>query len=647
MTVFRLAWLELRRFRGPVRRLVPLLLCLIPLLYGAMYLWANWNPYGETDRIPVAVVNEDRPAQGPQGQPVDAGSQLVEQLRATPTFDWNFVTEAQARAGLRDNRYYFTITIPSDFSGDLATAGTSAPERPGISLELNDANNYIAGIMTQVVQSKLQDQVDSAAHAAYVRSIYGELSTVRSQLDTAAKAANLLVAATRTAGQGSAALVSGTGDLHSGASQTAAGAGRISQAVNQLDGLLGPLDQTAEQQLPSAAATLVNAAALAAQGLDDIDTATGQIDQGASQAVGNLTALADAHPGLADDPLYQRALKDAHTLATAAGHLDGQAASAAANAQQALTQARSVQRAATALQSQLLTAQSSLSLIDSGTAEVADGAGTVSQGLNTLSQGAQSLNSAADEAHSGATSLSGTINGALRQIPPTSPEETARAADVLGTPVGITDSNLHPAKVYGRGLAPFFFGIALWVFGLFAYLLLRPVNLRAAADRVNAGTVAAAGWLPAAALGGVAAVILFAVVDFALGLDPLHLWATLGLMLLAAAAFTAVDHFLRTTLGVPGDVLSLVLLVLQLTASGGLYPMPTEPAFFRELGGLLPMTYLIDGLRVTISGGSVGNLVRDVVVLVGCTLLFVGLTALTVRRQRVWTVARLHPDVSL
>ncbi len=33
--------------------------------------------------------------------------------------------------------------------------------------------------------------------------------------------------------------------------------------------------------------------------------------------------------------------------------------------------------------------------------------------------------------------------------------------------------NLHPAGVYGRGFAPFFFGIALWVFGLFAYLLLR------------------------------------------------------------------------------------------------------------------------------------------------------------------------------
>ncbi|WP_282204660.1 YhgE/Pip domain-containing protein [Kitasatospora fiedleri] len=101
MTAVRLAWLELRRFRGPLRRLVPLLLCLIPLLYGAMYLWANWDPYGKTDRIPVAVVDLDRPAVAEGGRPVDAGAQLVEQLKASGTFGWQFVDAGTADAGLR------------------------------------------------------------------------------------------------------------------------------------------------------------------------------------------------------------------------------------------------------------------------------------------------------------------------------------------------------------------------------------------------------------------------------------------------------------------------------------------------------------------------------------------------------------------
>ena len=42
-----------------MRRYVPILLILVPLLYGALYLWSNWDPYGRLDKVPVAVVNSD------------------------------------------------------------------------------------------------------------------------------------------------------------------------------------------------------------------------------------------------------------------------------------------------------------------------------------------------------------------------------------------------------------------------------------------------------------------------------------------------------------------------------------------------------------------------------------------------------------
>jgi len=58
-------------------------------------------------------------------------------------------------------------------------------------------------------------------------------------------------------------------------------------------------------------------------------------------------------------------------------------------------------------------------------------------------------------------------------------------------------------------------------------------------------------------------------------------------------------------------------------------------------------SYLVDGLRVTASGGLTAHLVGDFVVLFGFTAGFLALTALAVRRQRVWTVGRLHPDVAL
>src|SRR5437764_13792215 len=108
MKAIRLALLELCRFRGPVRRLVPVLLALVPLLYGALYLWSSWDPYGRLSQIPVAVVNSDRSVEI-NGQQINAGEQFTQQLRTTNTFDWHFTRAAEAHEGLKRGRYYFTI----------------------------------------------------------------------------------------------------------------------------------------------------------------------------------------------------------------------------------------------------------------------------------------------------------------------------------------------------------------------------------------------------------------------------------------------------------------------------------------------------------------------------------------------------------
>ncbi|MFD5393694.1 YhgE/Pip family protein [Streptomyces sp. NPDC127097] len=647
MRAVKLAMLELRRFRGPMRRLVPVLLCLVPLLYGAMYLWANWDPYGKTDRMPVAVVNQDQLAHAPQGRRVNAGDQLVRQLKASGTFDWRFVGADEARDGLEHGRYFFTITVPSDFSRKLATGADARPQQAGIRIELNDANNYIAGIMTEVVQNKLQEQVNSATHAAYVRGVYGELSDVRDKLSTAADGAHRLVGATRVAQQGTSTVASATSTLRDGADGVSAGASQIARAAGQIDDLTGRLDRAAADRLPGAAAALVTTARLTTDGLDAVHTATSATRKGTARAVADLDELADAHPELRNDPAFRAALKHAHDLDATATSLDGRAAAAENNARRSLRAAERLQGDIGSLQRAVLALHTPVRLVDTGSHRAADGAHGLVAGLGTLEKGSGALRAAADQAHDGASDVSRTVDDGLHKIPRTSPDQVAHAAEVLGTPVHIDRGNLHPAGVYGRGLAPFFFGIALWVFGLFAYLLLRPLNTRALVGRVGAFTTAVAGWLPAAVLGAVGALVLYGVVDLALGLSPVHRFWTVALLVTAAAAFVAVDHCLRTLFGVPGDVLSLVLLILQLTASGGLYPLPTEPAFFQLLNPLLPMTYLVDGLRVTVSGGLTTHLAADFAVLFGFTAGFLALTALAVRRQRVWTVGRLHPDVAL
>src|ERR1700754_5087711 len=117
----KLALFELRRFnRALLSRLALIVLTLIPLLYGALYLYAFWDPYGNLNKIPVALVNDDRPAKGPDGSTADAGADPPDQLIERDVFAWHQTSLDEAQKGVDDGRYHLLFHIPADFSASLA-----------------------------------------------------------------------------------------------------------------------------------------------------------------------------------------------------------------------------------------------------------------------------------------------------------------------------------------------------------------------------------------------------------------------------------------------------------------------------------------------------------------------------------------------
>ncbi len=71
---------DLKRFsRGTMPRIALVTVILLPLLYGAMYLWAFWNPFGEVNKVPVALVNEDQGTVA-EGQQVRPGNEVADAL---------------------------------------------------------------------------------------------------------------------------------------------------------------------------------------------------------------------------------------------------------------------------------------------------------------------------------------------------------------------------------------------------------------------------------------------------------------------------------------------------------------------------------------------------------------------------------------
>ncbi|MGD7706109.1 YhgE/Pip family protein [Microlunatus sp. Y2014] len=692
----RLARYELRRFRGVMPRLALAFVVLVPLLYGAIYLSASWDPYGKLDHLQVAVVNEDVPTTI-NDERIAAGEDLVANLAAHRTFDWQFVDAATADAGLKEGRYYMIVTIEKDFSANLVSGAGDDPQRARVLLRRDDANGFVIGSITARAEDSIERQVDAAAQESYFEAVFTNLRTIRDNLLKASDGAGQLESGLTEAHQGSQALVTSLGTAEKGAQTLATGAGTAHEASQQLSGGL--------HQLTTASGELATGATQVAEGtqklnntvlppltelekhLPALESDAKQVSSGAAaisesvagrsssiatdveQAQARMAALEKANPELADDPQWQelkQRLASANTrtgevaerTGTIAEHtaalnsriqqtngLSGTVATARQDLEALNSGAHRVAAGAGQLHTGIERADSGATELTSGLAELETGAGELHGGLTELRQGATKLDQGLATLQEGASTLHTSLADGARRIPVFTAAEEAEAIQVLASPADVESTVDHAAEFYGRGLAPMFFSIALWVFGISVFLVVRPITGRTLAGRASPLRLAFTAWLPIATLAVTGGLIMVATVWLALGLDPVRAPEFLGITVLGALCFSAIAHLLRTTLGTPGSSILLVWLILQLASAGGTYPSPVLPPFFSAIGPAMPMTYLIDAFRVTISGGQTAHLVRDVVLLATVTVLTLALTTLAVSLRRRFAMKDLHPPL--
>ncbi|MCU1567076.1 MAG: transporter, partial [Pseudarthrobacter sp.] len=142
MTVLRLARSELKRMTGGLLpKLTILALAMVPLLYGAVYLYANWDPYGNLDQIDAALVVEDTGATASDGTELQAGTKVADSLVEGNVFHWIPVASGQqADEGVSSGKYAFALKIPQDFSAHLVSPGSfDSASQAMLNVTTNDA----------------------------------------------------------------------------------------------------------------------------------------------------------------------------------------------------------------------------------------------------------------------------------------------------------------------------------------------------------------------------------------------------------------------------------------------------------------------------------------------------------------------------
>ncbi|SDS60208.1 YhgE/Pip domain-containing protein [Microlunatus soli] len=708
---FRIAAGEFRRFRGPLSKIALVFVALVPLIYGAIYLAANWDPYGRLSELPVAVVNNDKPATA-QGKTITAGDDFVDELIAGKEFDWHEVDAATAADGLRHGDYYLVVTVPSDFSSNLVSGQTDDPRRANITLRRNDANGFVIGSITGQAQNKIENAVDQSAVKSYFEVVFDNLAKIKSGMDDAADGAGKLDAGLTRAHTASGKLADGSATLADGAQQLETGSATLSSGLDSAD--------TGAQDLADGLSTMETKSAQLADGADQVADGTQQLNDtvlpplnklqsdlpqirkgtkkassamntiaadaaGGSKSVAGdldraddeLTRLETKYPELRKDPAFGR-LSD--RVDSASGRADRIATAASEQADTVAGITDGVDDTLDQLSGSLKSTKKDLKKLNNGAHQVADGnhqlntaIGKASTGADSLATGISSAADGADKLHSGATQVSdgadqlktgnhdldsalgqlsdgaSTLHDQLvagaKKVPAVTDDQGDQAAQVLSSPAEVKMQVDNAATYYGRGLAPMFFSIALWVFGISAFLVLRPLVGRTLVGRGGALARQLGSWLPAGILAVVGGYLTIGTVWLFLGLDPVRPLALLGVTALGAIAFSSIAQVLRMALGTPGSALLLIWLVLQLASTGGTYPPAVLPRFFSAIHPFMPMSYLIDAYRVTISGGLTADLIQDVIVLAAIAVVALALGSLMLVRKQRFALRDLHPPL--
>jgi putative membrane protein len=689
-----LAALELRRFgRGRLPRAALVALLVLPLLYGALYLWSFWDPYGRLDRIPVALVNDDKGASA-GGKRLTAGDDIAEGLRESATFDWREVGAAEARRGVEDGTYYLSLTVPADFSRRIASGAGDSPGTGALQVRTNDANNYVVGQISRTVFGEVRQAASTKASRSFLDRIFISFSGIHGETVKAAKGAERLKGGIGRAEKGAKTLADGLEDaeagsgrlakglkkLHAGASglqtgsrQVADGTQTLADLVNGMAGRAGPFLKDNEETIGDTARLVADASGAIRGNLDTLAERAPGAARTARAASGTLTAI---HRTRCEDPVLPdpacadlaKARDAAAGVAVVADDLNTLIADHNGDLKQldkhlaALQkQARALADHAPHLSEDLDSAVKKINKLNEGAGKVAAGAKKLNKGLGDAETGAADLDEGVGDLRTGAQDLNGGLYGLVdgsgrlagglhdgaAQIPDYGKKERDRRTEVMADPVRLVSEDLHKAPNYGTGFAPYFIPLSLWVGAMVAYMVITPLNRRALAAGAPAWRIALAGWLPVVAIGVLQTVALMSVLHWAVGLRMARAAGTVGFLFLVTACFAAIVQWLNARFGAAGRILVLAVLMLQLTSAGGTYPVQTSPGFFNALHPFLPMSHVVDALRRLITGGGLGPVWQACAVLVAFTAGALALTALSARRRQVWTLDRLHPELTL
>lgn len=351
--------------------------------------------------------------------------------------------------------------------------------------------------------------------------------------------------------------------------------------------------------------------------LANLQAGISQASTGSQQLVGGLTQLKS---GLEDEN------KGIPYLASGLQQYTSGVAQAADGANQLVANNNQLTSGASQVASGANQLAASNSQLTSGASQLQSGAQELASGSSKLAAGSGTLTNGLTTMTNGLTTLTTSLSDASHQLSLVSVD--GKNAKLVSEPVSTTAKDKDSVKTNGIGMAPYMIAVSLMVVALSTNVIFadslsgRPVKNRfewAKQKLFINGLISTAG-----------SIILYVAIQF-LGVEANYGWQTLLFIILSGWTLMALVTALVGWDNRYGSFASLLMLLLQVGSAGGSYPIELSPKFFQVVHPYMPMSYIVLGLRQTISMTcSIG---KEVGVLIGFLIAFMVLGLIIYRKQ--------------
>ena len=559
-------------FSNPIVTIVLIAIIILPSLYALLNIYACWDPYGNTGEVEFAIANLDNGTSF-EDTKINVGNELVKDLKNNTKFKWTFVTEDELRDGVHKGDYYAGIVIPKNLSENIVSIATDNPEQAKLEYVVNVKANPVAAKLTNTAANTVYNNLNARIVEFINLAAYGKLGELQDGLSS-----------------GADQLSSGGSQLQSGADQVSSGAGQVSDGASKV--------QDGSKQIKQGSNTIKEKSSEIEQGKQTVKDGSKTIQQKSSELQqGAEEVQSTVDPSLIPEgPIKEYAEGNAKVA-------DGSGQLAEGSSQLAEGSVKLAEGSSKITNGSVLLAEKS--------GELADGSNKVAEGSVTLAAGAEMLSNAAAQALFSASAALFTSADALSSI--TGINETL-LGDYFFSPVKLETNEIFSVPDYGSNVSPFYIALSMWVGALITCVMMEPkssVGTKYSPFEMYSGKLLI--YVTMSILQACVTLIGAHILGVYVDNYPLFYLSAI----LVSVVFMILMYSMISAIGTVGKGVAVLLLVLQISATGGIYPIEIMAKFFQYIHPYMPMTYAINLLREAQLGVVWSNYIPSLIVLLG------------------------------